>query len=96
LPEAGWHGFSGVGGNGEALSFEDQWPHTGCGDPKPMVVTSAEKEKLDLTALRRPLAERFEKYPHHLYLALQIKAIDDKIAECDQSIRLARKTRVAK
>ena len=60
-----------------------------------MVVTSDEKMKLDLVALRKPLAEQFEKNPHHLYLALEIKAIDDKIAECDRSIRLAGQTRVA-
>ena len=52
-----------------------------------MTVTSNETIKLDLLAQRRPVAERFEKNPHHLYLALEIKAIDDKIAECDQSTR---------
>ena len=60
-----------------------------------MVVTSDETIKLDLTAQRRPLAEQFEKNPHHLHLALEIKAIDDKIAECDRSIRQAGKTRAA-
>ena len=60
-----------------------------------MVVTSDETIKLDLIAQRRTLAEQFEKNPHHLHLALEIKAIDDKIAECDQSIRQAGKTRAA-
>jgi hypothetical protein len=60
-----------------------------------MVVASDEMIKLDLTAQRRPSAERFEKNPHHLHLALEIKAIDDKIAECDQSIRQAGKKPVA-
>jgi hypothetical protein len=59
-----------------------------------MVVTSDEKMKVDLMALRKPLAEQFERNPHHLYLALEIKGIDDKIAECDRSIRLAGQTRV--
>jgi hypothetical protein len=54
-----------------------------------MLDTSDETAKLDLMAQRRPLAEEFEKNPHHLHLALEIKAIDDKIAECTQSIRLA-------
>jgi hypothetical protein len=57
-----------------------------------MVVTSGEMIKLDLMAQRQPLAEEFDKNPHHLHLALEIKAIDDKIAECDQSIRQARKS----
>ena len=57
-----------------------------------MTVTSDEKIKLDLIALRKPLAEQFEKNPHHIYLALEIKAIDDKIADCDRSIRLAGQT----
>jgi hypothetical protein len=73
-----------------ALSFELQQPHTPRGDRHVMVVTLAERTKLDLTAQRRPLAEQFEKNPHHLHLALEIKAIDDKIAECDQIIRLER------
>jgi hypothetical protein len=73
-----------------ALSFELQQPHTPRGERRLMVVTLAERTKLDLMAQRRPLAEQFEKNPHHLHLALEIKAIDDKIAECDQIIRLER------
>lgn len=60
-----------------------------------MAATSDEMIKLDLIAQRRPLAERFEKNPHHLHLALEIKAIDDRIAECDHTIRQAGKKPVA-
>ena len=40
---------------------------------------SRHNEKLDLMALRKTLAEQFEKNPHHLYLALEIKAIDVRL-----------------
>ena len=52
-----------------------------------MVVTSDETIKLDLTARRRPLAEQFEKNPHHLPLALEIKAIDDKACRLNRSMQ---------
>jgi hypothetical protein len=55
-----------------------------------MLDTSDETAKLDLMARRAPLAEQFEKHPAQLRLALEIKAIDDRIAECDQSIRAGR------
>lgn len=60
-----------------------------------MIGTSDEQMKKNLVMQRKPLAERFEKNPQQLHLALEIKAIDDRIAECDQSIRQARKSWVA-
>jgi hypothetical protein len=59
------------------------------------MAVSDEQMKLDLTAQRAPLAELFRKNPQRLYLALEIKALDDKIAECDRSIRQAGKARFA-
>jgi hypothetical protein len=35
-----------------------------------------------LKATRQPLFDRYEKNPHDLHLALEIKTIDDQIAEC--------------
>ena len=36
---------------------------------------------------RKPLWERFEDNPSETYLALELKVIDDQIAECNQQIR---------
>jgi len=55
-----------------------------------------QKEKREgLRARRKPLFERYEKNPNDHRLALEIKEIDDQIAECDQQIELSRKPRVA-
>jgi hypothetical protein len=47
----------------------------------------------ELTAKRKPLFEEFENNPQRLHLSLEIKIIDDQIAECNQQIRLGRSTR---
>jgi hypothetical protein len=51
-------------------------------------------EKLEeLKARRKPLFDEFENNPQRLYLSLEIKIIDDQIAECNQQIRRERSTR---
>jgi hypothetical protein len=46
-------------------------------------------EKLEeLIVRRKPLFEEFEKNPQRLRLSLEIKIINDQIAECNQQIRL--------
>ena len=51
-----------------------------------------QKEKRDgLRARRKPLFERYEKNPNDRRLALEIKEIDDQIAECNQQIEQNRK-----
>ena len=53
-----------------------------------------QKEKRDgLRARRKPLFERYEKNPNDRRLALEIKEIDDQIAECNQQIEHNRKAR---
>jgi len=53
-----------------------------------------QKEKRDgLRARRKPLFERYEKNPNDRRLALEIKEIDDQIAECNQQIEQNRKAR---
>jgi hypothetical protein len=53
-----------------------------------------QKEKREgLRARRKPLFERYEKNPNDCRLALEIKEIDDQIAECNQQIEQNRKAR---
>jgi hypothetical protein len=41
----------------------------------------------ELRDKRKPLSERFENNPNDTHLALELKIIDDQIAECNQQIR---------
>jgi hypothetical protein len=48
----------------------------------------SQKVKLqELTSKRRPLSARFESNPNDTHLALELKIIDDQIAECNQQIQ---------
>jgi hypothetical protein len=59
-----------------------------------MATLDLQKEKRDgLRARRKPLFERYEKNPDDRRLGLEIKEIDDQIAECDQQIERNRKAR---
>jgi len=52
------------------------------------------KNKRDeLRARRRPLFESYEKSPHDFHLALEIKLIDDQIAECTKQMVQERESR---
>jgi len=44
------------------------------------------KRKLELKAMRKPLFERYEQNPNNTSLVLEIKIVDDQIAECTQQI----------
>jgi hypothetical protein len=41
----------------------------------------------ELRAKRKPLSERFENNPSDTHLALELKTIDDQIAQCSQQIQ---------
>ena len=47
----------------------------------------------ELLAKRKPLFGEFQNNPQRLHLSLEIKIIDDQIAECNQQIRLVNSTR---
>ena len=56
--------------------------------------TANVKEKLKaLTAQRNLLFERFLKNPTDIHLALEIKLIDDQVAECREQMRRETKGR---
>ena len=44
------------------------------------------KKRDDLKTKRNPLFEKYSKHPHAVHLALEIKTIDDEIAECTQKM----------
>jgi hypothetical protein len=46
------------------------------------------RKREDLQNRRTPLFKKFERNPSDLRLALEIKAIDDQIAECTQQMEL--------
>ena len=50
-----------------------------------------EKKREELRAKRAPLAEKLEKNPKQIHIALQIKALDDQIAECTRLIQEKRR-----
>ena len=58
-----------------------------------MVRVASERETRieELTDRRRPLFARLQSDPNATYLAIEIKAIDDQIAECNRQIQEDRK-----
>ena len=40
-----------------------------------------------LVGKRKPLSEQFEKNPNDTHLAVELKLIDDQIADCNQQIQ---------
>ena len=56
-----------------------------------MLATSdLRKRKLELKAMRKPLFERYEQNPNNTSLVLEIKIVDDQIAECTKQIERER------
>ena len=51
-----------------------------------------EKTLQVLRAEREPLFQQFTDNPSQIYLAIEIKLIDDQIAECNQDIQQKKKT----
>jgi hypothetical protein len=54
-----------------------------------------EKKLEELRAKREPLFQRFANNPNEVYLAIEIKFIDDQIAECNHHIQLKKKADLA-
>ena len=52
----------------------------------------SEKKLQVLRAEREPLFQQFADNPSQIYLAIEIKLIDDQIAECNQDIQKQKKT----
>ena len=44
------------------------------------------KKRDDLKTKRNALFDEYSKHPHDVHLALEIKTIDDEIAECTQKM----------
>ena len=44
------------------------------------------KKRDDLKTKRNSLFEKYSKHPHDVHLALEIKIIDDEIAECNRKM----------
>jgi hypothetical protein len=44
----------------------------------------------ELTSQRKPLSARFKSHPEDTHLALELKSIDDQIAECNRQIQIDR------
>jgi len=49
-------------------------------------VKEMQKRKIELKARRKPLFDSFEKHPEDTSLVLEIRIVDDLIAECNQEI----------
>jgi hypothetical protein len=60
-----------------------------------MLATSdLQKQKVEgLRARRKPLFERYEKNPNEMHLVLEIKSIDDEIAECKEQMEKVKRNR---
>jgi len=53
-----------------------------------LLALDSQKIKLqELTRQRKPLSERFKSNPKDTHLALELKIIDDQIAECNEQIQ---------
>ena len=59
----------------------------------PLKGTMLEKRLEELKAEREPLFQRFSSNPNETHLALEIKLIDDQIAECNHLIKQQAKAR---
>jgi hypothetical protein len=60
------------------------------GTNRMLATSDIQKRKLELKARRKPLFEWYEKNPTNTNLVLEIKIVDDQIAECDQQIQRER------
>jgi hypothetical protein len=47
----------------------------------------------ELNGKRKPLSAQFERNPGNTHLAVELKMIDDQIAECNQQIQADRRKR---
>jgi len=61
----------------------------------PLKGSMPEQKLEELRAKREPLFRRFANNPNDVHLALEIKFIDDQIAECKHHIELKKKADLA-
>jgi hypothetical protein len=67
--------------------------HTVDGDHNMLAVAGVWKKKRDdLKSKRNSLFEKYSKHPGEFHLALEIKKIDDEIAECTQHVEQERRS----
>ncbi len=52
-----------------------------------LAIDSQKLRVQELTRQRKPLSERFKSNPEDTRLALELKVIDDQIAECNKQIQ---------
>jgi hypothetical protein len=55
-----------------------------------MSTQEIQERKRELKARRKPLFDRYEKNPNETSLVLEIKIVDDQIAECNQQMERQR------
>ena len=55
-----------------------------------LTTLDVQKRKRELKARRKPLFEWYEKNPNDTSLVLEIKIVDDQIAECNDQIERER------
>jgi hypothetical protein len=63
------------------------------GTNRMLATSNFQKRKLELKARRKPLFDWYEKNPNDTSLVLEIKIVDDQIAECNQQIERERTKR---
>jgi hypothetical protein len=76
-----------------ALSINAKCVHTTSGDNHMLLVAGVWKKKRDdLKSKRNSLFEKYAKHPEEFHLALEIKKIDDEIADCTQHVEQERRS----
>jgi hypothetical protein len=78
-------------GSRETLFATENRAHTGCRGLY-MLSTAVDwkKKREELKAKRDPLFARYLRHPHDTSLALEIKIIDDQMAECNEQLQRKR------
>jgi hypothetical protein len=76
-----------------ALSTNAKKAHTALGAIHMLAVAGVWKKKRDdLKSKRNSLFEKYAKHPEEFHLALEIKKIDDEIADCTQHVEQERRS----
>ena len=63
--------------------------------PNPILSTPVDckKKRDELKAKREPLFAKYLKYPLDTRLAMEIKLLDDQVAECNEQLQRERRTK---
>jgi hypothetical protein len=76
-----------------ALPLDAKRAHTTCEGAHMLAVANNSKKKCDdLKAKRNSLFAKYAKHPQDFHLALEIKKLDDEIAECTQQVEKERRS----